>query len=105
MHFYNMIYKEMEVYTDDMVVNSATREGCFEAVDKFLQWVMQYKLRFNPSKCLEGHLSYRGIEVYPTKVKVKLQYLSRFIARLTTIYESIFKLIRKNHPAKWNDEC
>lgn len=37
MLFYDMIYKEMEVYVDDMVVNSATREGHFKALEKFLQ--------------------------------------------------------------------
>ena len=34
-----------------------------------------------------------------------LQYISRFIAKLTSTSEPIFKLLRKNEPHAWNDEC
>ena len=64
---------------------------------------------------LLGHMiSKRGIEVNPDKIKAildmpapktekeirgflgRLQYISRFIARLTDICEPIFRLLRKN---------
>ena len=35
----------------------------------------------------------------------RLQYISRFIAKLTTICEPIFKLLRKNQPVIWDDRC
>ena len=35
----------------------------------------------------------------------RLQYISRFIAKLTYTCEPIFKLLRKNEPHTWNDEC
>ena len=35
----------------------------------------------------------------------RLQYISRFIAKLTTIYKPIFKLLRKNQPVIWDDRC
>ena len=35
----------------------------------------------------------------------KLQYISRFITKLTMICDPIFKLLRKNQPAEWNEEC
>ena len=35
----------------------------------------------------------------------KLQYISRFIAKLTDICEPIFRLLRKNQPTGWNDDC
>ena len=35
----------------------------------------------------------------------RLQYISRFIARLTDICEPIFRLLRKNQPTIWNDDC
>ena len=35
----------------------------------------------------------------------RLQYISRFIAKLTTICELIFKLLRKNQPIIWDDRC
>ena len=68
-------------------------------------------------------MSNRGIEVDPSKIKAilempppksekeitssfgRLQYISRFIAKLTTTSEPIFKPLRKNEPHIWNDEC
>ncbi|RVW76495.1 Retrovirus-related Pol polyprotein from transposon 17.6 [Vitis vinifera] len=68
-------------------------------------------------------VSERGIEVDPDKIKVildmpalktekeirsflgRLQYINRFIARLTDICEPIFHLLRKNPPTVWNDDC
>ncbi|RVW70517.1 Retrovirus-related Pol polyprotein from transposon 17.6 [Vitis vinifera] len=35
----------------------------------------------------------------------RLQYISRFIARLTDICEPIFRFLRKNQPIVWNDDC
>ena len=35
----------------------------------------------------------------------KLQYISRFIARLIDICEPIFLLLRKNQPTVWNNDC
>ena len=82
----------------------------------------QFRLRLNPKKCtfgvtfrkLLGHIvSERGIEVDLEKIKAildmpnprtekeirgflgRLQYISRFIARLTNICEPIFGLLRK----------
>ena len=76
--FHDMMYKEVEVYVDDMMVKSETREGHFEALDKFLARLEKYILRLNPKKCifgltsrkLLGHIvSERGIEVDPDKIK------------------------------------
>jgi hypothetical protein len=87
---------------------------------KFFERIKKYKLRFNPNKCtfgvnvgkLLGHmLNSRGIKVDSIKIKAilempspktekeirgflgRLQYISRFIARLTTTCEPIFKLL------------
>ncbi|RVW33282.1 hypothetical protein CK203_107915 [Vitis vinifera] len=35
----------------------------------------------------------------------KLQYISRFMARLTDICEPIFRLLRKSQPTVWDDDC
>ena len=65
----------------------------------------------------------RGIEVDPSKIKAilemqppktekgvrsflgKIQFISRFIAKLTTTCEPLFRLLRKNVPFKWDDRC
>ena len=68
-------------------------------------------------------VSDRRIEVDPPKTKAilemlphksekeikgflgQLQYISRFIAKLTSTCDPIFKLLRKNEPHTWNDKC
>ena len=35
----------------------------------------------------------------------RLQYTNHFITRLTNICEPIFRLLRKNQPIVWNDDC
>ena len=50
----DMIHKKIEVYVDDMMVKSPTREGHFEALDKFLARAEKYNLRLNPKKCIFG---------------------------------------------------
>ena len=87
----------------------------------------RYNLRLNPKKCvfgvtlgkLLGHIvNKRGIEVDLDKIKAiqeipvpktekdvrgfigKLQYISRFIAKLTIICDPVFKLLRKNQPVE-----
>jgi len=68
-------------------------------------------------------VSQRGIEVDPDKLSASLEmphpvtekevrgflgrlnYIARFIFQLTTTCEPIFKLLRKNQAAKWNEDC
>ena len=52
--FHDMMHKEIEVYVDDMMVKSETREGYFKALDKFLVRLEKYNLRLNPKKCIFG---------------------------------------------------
>ena len=105
---HDMIHKEIEVYVDDMMVKSPTREGHFEALKKFLARAEKYNLILNPKKCLFGvtlgkllgHIvSQKGIEVDPKKVNAiremplpknekevrsfigRLQYINRFIVK------------------------
>ena len=75
---HDLIGKEVEVYVDDMMVKSPTREEHFEALDKFLERIRKYNLRLNPKKCIFGvtsgkllaHLiSQKGIEIDPDKIK------------------------------------
>ncbi len=119
---HDMMHKEVEVYVDDMIVKFTTRGEHITNLRKFFERIKKYKLRLNPNKCtfevnagkLLGHMvSSRGIEVDITKIKGilkmplpkteneikgflgRLQYISRFILRLTTTCEPIFKLLKK----------
>ena len=115
-----------------MIMKSKDREGHITNLRKVFERIKEYRLRLNLHKCTFGVIagklvgfliSDRVIEVDPSKIKVILdmsppkseneirgflgwlQYISWFIAKLTSIYELIFKLLRKNEPLARNDEC
>ena len=108
-----------------MIVKSKDRGSHNINLRKFFERIKEYRLRLNPQKCtfrvttgkLLGFLvSDRGIEIDPSKIKAilempppksekeirgflgQLQYISRFIAKLTSICEPIFQLLRRNEP-------
>ncbi|RVW73661.1 Retrovirus-related Pol polyprotein from transposon 17.6 [Vitis vinifera] len=130
--FHDMMHRDVEVYVDDMIVKSQDKADHLAALQRFFKMIRQFGLRLNPKKCtfgvtsgkLLGHIvSERGIEVDPEKIRAildmpaprterevrgflgKLQYISHFIARLSDICEPIFRLLRKNQPTVWNDDC
>ncbi|WKA11159.1 hypothetical protein VitviT2T_028685 [Vitis vinifera] len=114
--FHNMLHRNVEVYVDDMIVKSQGQADHLAALERFFERIQKFRLRLNPnngtfgvtSRKLLGHMvSERGIEVDPDKIKAildmlvsriekdirgflrRLQYISRFIARLTNIsYQS-----------------
>ena len=129
--FHDMMHRDDEVYVDDMIVRSQGRADHLATLGRFFERIHKFRLRLNPKKCtfgvtfgkLLGHMvSERGIEVDLDKIKTildmptpktekeirrflgRLQYISRFIARLTNICEPIFHLLRKNQPTVWNDD-
>ena len=130
--FHDMMQKDVEVYVDDMILKSRDRENHLAALQRFFERIRQFILSLNPKKCtfgvifgkfLDHIVSERGIEVDPETIKAildmpaprnekeirgflgRLQYISCFIARLTDICKPIFRLLRKNQPTVWNDDC
>ena len=112
-----MIHRDVEVYVDDMIVKSQDKADHLAALERFFERIRQFRLRLNPNKCtfrvtsrkLLGYMvSERGIEADLDKIRSildmlaptiereikgflgRLQYISRFIARLTNICEPIF---------------
>ena len=117
---------------DDMIVKYRDRSDHLAALERFFERIRQFRLRLNPKKCTFGvtfgkllgyMVSERGIEVDLDKIRAildmlaprterevrgflgRLQYISRFIARLTDICEPIFRLLRKSQPTVWDDQC
>ncbi|XP_070029881.1 uncharacterized protein [Nicotiana sylvestris] len=101
-------------------------------IDNCAKHEIRYNLKLNQVKCAFGVpsgkllgfvVSRRGIELDPLKIKAiqelsppknkmevmsllgRLNYISRFIAQLTTTCEPIFKLLKKNVAIKWTNEC
>ena len=130
--FHDMMHRDVEVYVDNMIVKSRDRADHLVSLQRFFERIRQFRLRLNPKKCtfgvtsgkLLGHIvSECGIEVDQEKIKAildmpaprnekeirgflgRLQYISRFIARLTDICEPIFHLLRKNQPTVLNNDC
>ncbi|XP_070017006.1 uncharacterized protein [Nicotiana sylvestris] len=130
--FHDMIHKEIEVYIDDVIIKSKKQSDHVKDLRMFFQRLRRYNLKFNPAKCAFGVpsgkllgfvVNRRGIELDPSKIKAiqelspsknkievmsllgRLNYISRFIAQLTTTCEPIFKLLKKNVALKWTDEC
>ncbi|XP_070045892.1 uncharacterized protein [Nicotiana tomentosiformis] len=129
--FHDMMHQEIEVYVDDVIINSRTQEDHVQDLRKFFERLCMYDLKLNPAKCAFGVpsrkllgfiVSRRGIELDPTKIKAirdlppprtkkevmsllgRLNYISRFIAQLTTTCDPIFKLLKKDAAIKWTDE-
>ena len=130
--FHDMMHKDVEVYVDDMIVKSRDREDYWAALEHFFQRIECFRLRLNPKKFTFGvtsgkllgyMISERGIEANPDKIRAildmsppqteteirgflcRLQYISRFIVRLTDTCEHIFRLLRKKRPKVWDDQC
>ncbi|WJZ81167.1 hypothetical protein VitviT2T_001021 [Vitis vinifera] len=130
--FHDMMHRDVEVYVDDLIVKSRDRSDHLAALERFFERIRQFILRLNPEKCTFGvtsgkllgyMVSERGIKVDPNKIRAildmpaprterkvrgflgRLQYISRFIARLTDICEPIFRLLRKSQPTLWDDQC
>ena len=127
-----MMHKDVEVYVDNMIVKSRDRADHLAALQRFFEKIKRFRLRLDPKKCtfgvtsrkILGHIvSERGIEVDPEHIRAIrdmptprtekdirgflgiLHYISRFIAKLTNICEPIFRLLRKNQPTVWDDDC
>ena len=121
--FHDMMHRDVKVYVDDMIVKSRDRAYHLATLHRFFEKIRWFRLRLNPKKCtfgvtsgkLLGHIvSEWGIEVDPKKIRAildmptprtekeirgflsRLQYISRFIAKLIDICEPIFRLLRKN---------
>ncbi|XP_070019812.1 uncharacterized protein [Nicotiana sylvestris] len=130
--FHDMIHKEIEVYVDDVIIKSRKQSDHVKHLRKFFQRLRRYNIKLNPTKCAFGVpsgkllgfiVSRRVIELDPSKIKAiqelplprnktevisllgRLNYISRFIAQLTTTCEPILKLLKKDDTVKWTDEC
>jgi len=44
---HDLIHKEVEVYVDDMIIKSKTREGHIPVLRKFFEQLRQYRMRLN----------------------------------------------------------
>ncbi|XP_071912254.1 uncharacterized protein [Coffea arabica] len=129
--FHDMIHKEMKVYVD-ITIKSKKIEDHLVDLKKLFERLRRYNLKLNLEKCAFGTptgklldfiVSKKGIEIDPAKIKAirhtpisktqkdvksffrKINFIGRFIAQLTSTYEHLLKLLKKNAPMNWNENC
>ena len=130
--FKPLVGRTVEVYIDDIVVKSKTREKHTLHLQEVFYLLRKYGMKLTPSKCAFGvsadkflgfMVSQKGIEVSPNQVKAvmetppprskkelqrltsKLVALGRFIARFTNELRPFFLAIRKAGTSGWTDNC
>ena len=130
--FHDMMHQDVEVYVDDMIVKSRDRVDHLAALERFFERIRQFRLRLNPKKYTFGvtfgkllryMVKERSIKADPDNIRTildmpasrtereirgflgRLQYISKFITRLTDICEPIFQLLRNSQTTIWDDQC
>jgi hypothetical protein len=130
--FGDLIRDKVEVYVDDIVVNTKRGSTLVEDLTLVFDKLRATRTKLNPDKCVFGVsdgkllgflVSYRGIEANPEKIKAieamrpsaqvkdvqkltgSLAALSRFISRLAERALPFFKLLRKSRPFSWTEEA
>ncbi|XP_050238216.1 uncharacterized protein LOC126687702 [Mercurialis annua] len=129
---YKVMPFELENAGSTYQLKAKSEEEYFEALEKFLDRVIKYNLRLNPKKCIFGVgsckllgyvVSQKGIDIDPDKVKAikkmhsprtetevrgflgMLQYISRFIVKLTSLCAPIFNQLKKSQSMIWSEQC
>ena len=76
--FHDIVHKEVEVYVDDMIAKSHTKEDHIIHLQKLFERLHRFKISLNTNKCTLGVRSDKllgfivsqcGIKVDPDKVK------------------------------------
>ena len=52
--FQNMMYKEIEIYVDDVINKYKTQDDHVQDVRKLFERVQKYDIKLNPTKCAFG---------------------------------------------------
>ena len=80
--FRPLVGRTMEVYIDDIVVKSKTREDHAHHLQEVFHLLRRYDMKLNPSKCAFGMsagkflgfmVTQRGIEVSPDQIKTVME--------------------------------
>jgi hypothetical protein len=130
--FGDLIRDRVEVYIDDIVVNTKRGSTLVEDLTLVFDKLQATRTKLNLDKCVFGvstgkllgfQVSHWGIEANPKKIKAieamrpparikdvqkltgSLATLSRFISRLAERALPFFKLLRKSEPFSWTKEA
>nr|XP_016467975.1 PREDICTED: RNA-directed DNA polymerase homolog [Nicotiana tabacum] len=91
--FKDHLGKIMEVYVDDMLVKSKSKEHHIDHLKEALDILRQYSMKLNPERCAFGVTSGR------------IAALSRFISRSSHRCHKFFNVLKKDNRFLWNSKC
>ncbi|KAL0444235.1 UNVERIFIED_CONTAM: hypothetical protein Slati_2146200 [Sesamum latifolium] len=130
--FRSQIWRNVEVYMDDMLVKSKKAEDHIADLEETFTVLKKYRLKLNPAKCafevqggrfLGFMVTQRGIEANPLKIKSildmkapacvnevqrltgRITALSRFISKSAKKSLPFFKTLRKTKTFEWDASC
>ncbi|XP_072066967.1 uncharacterized protein [Arachis hypogaea] len=130
--FKNQIGRNIEIYVDDMVINSSSEKQHEADLQEVFQQLRAYNMRLNPEKCAFGIqkgkflgflLTNRGIEANLDKCQAILNMqspktikevqrltgclatLSKFLPAAATRSYHFFKTMEKSDKFIWTEEC
>ena len=122
----------MEVYIDDMLINSKERSDHATHLQQVFDFLRTYDMKLHPAKCAFGvdagrflgfMMTHRGIEANPSQIKAILESLAsssikelqqltsrlvalgRFISRFINLLKPFFAALRGANRTGWNEEC
>ena len=105
--FKNLIGSTMEVYVDDMLVNSIQRADHLQHLDKAFNLFRQYKVKLNPENARLGWPPGDSWDIWSLNGASKptpTRY--RFISWSTDKCSPFFQVLKKNGADPfWNEEC
>ena len=113
--FRPLVGRMLEVYIDDIVVKSKTREDHTHHLQEVFHLLRRYDMKLNPSKCAFGvsagkflgfMVTQRGIEVNPDQIKLVMETptprnkkeLQRLTGKLVALEHFIAQFIDKLRP-------
>ncbi|XP_073121284.1 uncharacterized protein [Henckelia pumila] len=130
--FQEQVGRNVEVYVDDVLVKSRTRDCFILDLEETFATVRRYGIKLNPAKCMFGvksgkflgfMVTERGIEFNPEKMKLlremplptsikevqrltgRITSLARFIARSAHRSYHFFQVLRKAQRFGWTEQC
>ena len=128
--FAQQIWRNVQVYIDDMLVKSRREEDHLEDLKEIFDTLHSYNMKLNPGKCAFGVttrkflgfvVSQKGIDANPDKIRAiiemtpprnvkevqslndKVAALNRFVSRVTDKCLPFFCTLKKSF--EWTTEC